>query len=110
MGYREEYEKAKEKSKVEIITRQIVSWEEEGQLLIGQFIRTEPFTEGEFDTEVLSYIIDTDDGIITTVLGSATDKQLEKVDLRNRNICIEYQGKKELGESKRCNLFKVTVW
>jgi len=110
MSYKEEYEKARDKGKVEVISRQIWAWEEEGQVLIGKLIRTEPFTEGKFDTPVLAYIIDTDDGIMTTVLGSATDKQLANIDLKDQTLCIEYKGKKELDAGQHCNLFKVVVW
>jgi len=110
MGYREEYEKAKEKGKVQRLTRQIWTWDEEGQILIGKCNSIDPFTEGQFDTEVNSYTIETDDGIMTTVLGRATDKQLAKVDPVGRMLAIEYRGKKPLADGRSVNLFKVDVW
>ncbi len=110
MVTREDYEKQKEKGKVTRLTRQIWTWDEEGQTLIGNVKAIEPFTEGMFDTEVNSYIIDTEGGIISTVLGSATDKQLSKIDPVGKNIFIEYMGKKELKGSRTVNLFNVDVW
>ena len=94
MVTREDYEKAKEKGKATRLTRQIHTWDEEGQSLVGVVLSIEPFTEGSFDTEVNSYIIETEGGIITTVLGSATDKQLSKIDPVGQKIFIEYMGKK----------------
>jgi len=110
MVTREDYEKQKAKGKVQRLTRQIHTWEEEGQSLIGIVLSIEPFAEGMFDTEVNSYIIDTEGGIITTVLGSATDKQLSKIDPIGRNIFIEYLGKKALKDGRSVNLFNVDVW
>lgn len=110
MGINEDYQKAKEKGKVQRLTRQIWTWDEEGQQLIGKVLAIEPFSEGMFDTEVKSYIIETPQGIVTTVLGSATDKQLVKVDPVGRNIFIEYRGKKALKDGRSVNLFDVDVW
>ncbi|MBA7551009.1 hypothetical protein ES705_43542 [subsurface metagenome] len=110
MGYKEDYAKAHEKGKTKRLTRQIYTWDEERQVLVGKLLSMEPFTEGTFDTEVKAYIIETDDGVITTVLGSATDKQLSKIDPVGRNIYIEYLGKKELKDGRSVNLFNVDVW
>ncbi len=110
MVTREDYEKQKEKGKVTRLTRQIWTWDEEGQILVGKVKSIEPFTEGMFDTEVNSYIIETEGGIITTVLGSATDKQLSKIDPVGKNIFIEYLGKKELKDGRSVNLFNVDTW
>ncbi len=110
MTDREDYEKQKEKGKVIRLTRQIWTWDEEGQTLIGKVLSIEPFTEGMFDTEVNSYIIETEGGIITTVLGSATDKQLSKIDPVGSNIFIEYMGKKALKDGRSVNLFNVDIW
>ncbi|MBA7579844.1 hypothetical protein ES708_21722 [subsurface metagenome] len=76
----------------------------------GDWLKIEPFSEGQFDTEVNSYIIETEGGIVTTVLGSATDKQLSKIDPVGSNIFIEYLGKKTLKDGRSVNLFNVDVW
>lgn len=110
MGYREEYEKAKEKGKVQTLTREIWTFEEEGQELLGKCLKIEPFKEGSFDTEVNCYTIETESGIVTTVLGSATDKQLMKIDPVGRSLYIVYKGKKPLADGRSVNLFKVDVF
>jgi len=110
MSFQDDYDKAKSKGKTKTLTRDICTWEEEGQLLFGKVLSISPFTLGVFDTEVKSYEIETDDGIVNTVLGSATDKQLEKVDPVGQKIRIEYKGKKQLKDGKQVNRFDVDVF
>lgn len=110
MGYQEEYEKALKAGATEEVTRSIQSWHDEGEFLVGKVIAIAPFTEGTFDTEVNSYLFDTDKGRISTVLGSATDKQLESLDIIGKLVHIEYQGKKTIADGKQVNQFKVAVW
>ncbi len=110
MGFQEEYEKAVAKGKVQRLTRQIWTFEAEGDVLIGKVLSIEPFTAGTFDTEVKCYIIEREQGVVSTVLGSATDKQLSKIDPVGRSIRIEYLGKKPLDDGRHVNLFHVDVW
>jgi len=109
MGYKEDFQKSKEKGKTKVLTMMIYTWDEEGQELYGTVLEIKPFKLGKFPTEVDSYIIQTDDGLITTVLGSATDKQLKDVDPRGMRIYIKYQGKKQLDDGRQVNLFHVEV-
>lgn len=110
MNYQEEYQKAQEKGKLQRLTKNIWTWDEEGQELSGKCLEIAPFTEGQFDTEVNSYSIETDRGIITTVLGSATDKQLAKIDPVGMFIHIVFHGKKVLPDGRSVNQFDVDVW
>ena len=110
MSYQEDYEKARESKATKEVTRNIQSWNDEGETIVGKVVEIAPFNEGTFDTEVNAYLIDTDDGLISTVLGSATDKQLDELDLMGKLIYIEYRGKKNLKDGKQVNNFKVQVW
>lgn len=109
MGFKDEFIKAQDKGKTKTLTRLIHTWEEEGEELFGRVVSIEPFTEGQFDTEVNSYQIETDIGIVTTVLGSATDKQLAKIDPVGMKIYIKYNGKKMLKGGNSVNLFHIEV-
>ncbi len=109
MGYKEDFQKAQDKGKTKVLTMIIYTWESEGQELYGKVRDILPFKMGKFPTEVNSYIIDTEEGLITTVLGSATDKQLKEVDPIGMNIYIKYQGKKQLDDGRQVNLFHVEV-
>lgn len=110
MSFEDEYRKAKDDGKTESVTQQIVSWEEEGQELFGVVVRTEAFTGGKFDSEARSYIMLTDQGMVTTVLGSATDKQLDRIDVKGAKLHITYRGKKDLEGSRQVNIFDVETW
>lgn len=109
MTYAEEWGKAEEKGKVDLVTMTIHSWDEEGQSLIGVVKAIQPFTGGSFDTEVNQYIIDTGEDIVSTVLGSSTDKQLAKIDIQGRMVRITYKGKKNLDDGRQVNNFRVEV-
>ena len=106
----EKYQKAKDKGKTKTLTRLIWTWEHEGQTLVGKVIEIKPFLEGKFDTEVNCYTIDADGVLFTTVLGSATDKQLKDVDPVGNMIYIEYRGKKQLDDGRQINNFHVEVF
>lgn len=109
MGYTEDYQKAKEKGKVEQITTIIYKFEAEGDVLVGRVVEIRPFTEGKFDTEVKCYILDTDMGRVSTVLGSATDKQLDKASVKGKIIAITYHGQKDIAGGQSVNLYTVEV-
>lgn len=109
MNYADEFNKASEKGKVDQISTNIHTWEEEGTVLIGKLVAVEPFTEGSFDTEVNKYLIDTDFGLVSTVLGSATDKQIARKIKPGCLMCIRFEGKKHLKDGKAVNLFNVRI-
>ncbi len=110
MDYQAEYDKACEAGLTSEVTRGIQSWDEEGDFIVGKVVEIGPFTEGSFDTEVNYYLIDTDAGRVSTILGSATDRQIAELDLVGKLVHIEYRGKKQLADGKQVNNFKVEVW
>lgn len=110
MNYQEAYEKAVGKGAVEQVTTSIYKFDEEGQKLIGKLVSTEPFTEGEFETEVTKYTIDTDAGLVSCVLGSATDKQLTRQKLLGKLVCITFYGKVTLKDGRQVNRYGVEVF
>jgi len=107
--YDEEVKKAMKEGKMEQLTTDIINWQEEGQTVCGRVHNIVPFTGGKFDTEVNQYIIDTDDGLKSTILGSAADKQLKGVELIGRTVYIEYRGKKNLDDGRQVNNFRILV-
>lgn len=108
-AYEKEWDAAEEKGKTVQLTTEIHTWDEEGQIIIGIVKEVSQFTGGIFDTEVNQYLIDTRHGLVSTVLGSATDKQLEETNLTGRKIKIVYRGKKEMKDGKQVNIFDIKV-
>lgn len=108
--FEEMYNKAKDGGKVDQATFTIWKPEEEGERIIGNVVKVEPFEQGTFDTEVNQYLISTDRGLVSTVLGSATDKQLDKWELTGKLICITYHGKNQLSDGRQVNNYQVEVF
>lgn len=109
MNYSDEFLKAKEDGKAEEVTSSIYKFEEEGQDLIGKVVAIEEFTEGDFETDVNKYVLETDIGRVSCVLGSATDKQLTGAELLGKLICITFRGKASLKDGKQVNRFQIEV-
>ena len=109
MGYAEQYQKAKDKGKLDQITTNIYKFTTEGETLVGEVVKIIPFTAGDFDVEVKAYIIDTEIGRISCVVGSATDKQLDNFKLVGKVIAITFHGQKDLEGGKHVNLYTVEV-
>lgn len=107
--YQEAYAKAKSEGRLTRKTSRIHVWSDEGRLLTGKVRAIKPFTGGKFDAEVNAYLIETDEGLVSTIFGSYTDGQLEGLDLVGKVIHIEYDGKKDLEDGRKVNLFNVDV-
>ena len=86
----------------------IIKWEKEGQSVIGEIQGFEDFTEGEFETACNKWLIKTDHGAVSCVLGSAADKRLKDA-LTGDLIKIIYHGKLELSDGRRVNRFELKV-
>lgn len=91
------------------ITSDIHSWEHEGDSLVGKILEIVPFTLGKFDTDVNQYLIEAGDTIVSTVLGSATDKAIAGKVKPGDTVKIIFGGKKVLADGRQVNSFKVFV-
>ena len=109
MNYADKFKEADKKGKAIQISTNIHTWEEEGTQLVGKLVDVQPFTEGIFDTEVKKYLIDTDIGLVSTVLGSSTDKQIANSIKPGCLLSITFEGKKLLAGDNHVNLFNVKV-
>lgn len=107
--YAEAYEKAKKEGRLTRKTSRIHSWTGESSILIGKIRAVKPFTGGRYEAEVNAYLIETDEGLVSTILGSYTDTQLADMDIVGKTVCIEYCGKKDLEDGRKVNLFNVDV-
>jgi len=106
--YEEMFELAEEKGTVREYSFDIIKWEEEGQTVLGEIQGFEDFTEGEFETVCNKWLIKTDTGLVSCVLGSAADKRLQ--DVKNGDLIkIVYKGKLSLSDGRRVNRFELKV-
>lgn len=105
--YKEIYEEAMDRGKAKHLTIDIHSWHEPGETLVGELVKIEPFKAGKYDNEVNQYIIQTDDGIVSTVLGRYTDNQIkDRLDLGDV-IAITFKGQVSLDDGRKVNRFDV---
>lgn len=109
MNYKELMKDARKAKAVDQLTHTITQWTEEGQQIIGRVIDIQPFTGGKFEGSCNQYLIETDDGIISTLLGGATDKQIVDNDISGKVVCITFNGKKILEDNRQINLFTVEI-
>lgn len=109
MSYLEKYQSAVDRGTLEPLTTDIKSWKEPGEQIVGVINAVKPFEGGKFENTCNQYILDTDSGLVSTVLGSSVDKQLEGKILINKCVVITYNGKVELDGGKQCNKFDIKV-
>lgn len=106
-SYKEKYQKKKSSGTPLAITTRIINWKEPGEHLIGRLHDIRDFVGEKIKTKVNQYIIETDEGLFSCILGSATDKQIvDQVEIDD-NIAITYDGQIDLDGGKRCNLFTI---
>jgi len=107
--YKAMYEKAKKAGKLMRPTYRIHTWKEDSAVLIGRIKEINLFTEGKFEQSANAYLIETDDGLVSCVLGSYTDTQIKDTVKVGSLVAIIFQGKKELEDERKVNMFDVDV-
>lgn len=105
--YAEQYELAAADNKaVDRVTEYLTL--EEGQVLIGKLLDIEEFEGNQEMGSCKRYIIDSDDGLVSLLLGQATDKQLENHLQIGEGIYVMYRGKIRIaGGQKQVNKYVV---
>lgn len=100
-------DKAIDKGKGKSMVITIKTWKEEGETFYGVLLQTKPFDNSRFENSCMMYIFDTDDGLVSTVFGAATDKALEKEKLVGHLLKIIFHGKISLEDGRQCNKFEI---
>ena len=106
MTYEEQFERAEKEKQVRELSYEIIKWEEEGQEVIGEVIGFETFESGNYETDCLVWKLQTDEGLVSCVLGGVADKRMMDVSTGDL-LQILYRGKKELKEGRRVNIFNI---
>lgn len=107
MSYKDQLEKARKSKKLRSITTQIYKFEENGAEITGQVKEIRPFTGGKLEGKCNEYVLDTDNGLFSCILGSATDKSLKGIDLTGRVVNIVFHGQKILKNKLPMNVFEI---
>lgn len=108
MSYQDLFKKAIKSDRLQPLTMAVQKWEKDGDQLLGELLTIEDFTGSEYDTPCKKYTFHTDNGIVSTVLGSIGDKTLSEKHV-GKVIHIMYQGKKESKNGRRFNIFMISI-
>ena len=106
-SYQELYASAKKAKTTKQLTPSYVKWEEEGQLIVGAFISSNPVQSRLGGTEYNQYIFETDDGLVKFALGRAADSEFTPQLGRGVVYAITYKGKEKISGGRTVNRFDV---
>ena len=109
MSYQEKYQKAKKEGNYSSLSIAIHKWNREGDTIVGKIVGIGEFDKSRFANNCNKYVMDTDDGLISFVLGSNVDNQLEGKDLLDKVICVTFHGQTLLDDGRKCNSFSVEL-
>jgi len=110
MKYTERYEKAKKSGKAQEITSTIWKAVEIGDRLVGKIIEIKDITFEDTKTTCKEYILDTDDGVQSIVLGTSYDRNLEHKMKIGAEVAITWGGKRDLDGGRTFNIWKVELF
>lgn len=100
-------EQAKANGKAEHLTVKILRFEDVGDTARGVFVREESLDLEQFESPIQRYVLDTDAGLVSFTLGSATDKQVSGTFKPGDLVEVEYQGQREIGGGRSVNLWDI---
>lgn len=107
MTYDDAFDEAVEQDQVEAAVVRIFKFTEPDQRVTGELLAISEFEDGQYDQAANQYLVDTDSGPVSFVLGGATDDritdELEVGDLMR----VTYHGQKELPDGRTVNDFDV---
>ena len=96
-----------EMPKAVCLTTEIVRFEVPGQTLLGKIVEIKDFEHASNDRPCKQYLIDTTTGRKSFVLGSRLDNEISGVELVGKILAIQYNGKVDLDNGRRLNLFNI---
>lgn len=105
MNYNDLKDKCVREKKLTRLSSDIVTWEKEGQELVGKLLSIEDFEEGDYDQNCKKYLFDVGDRNVSTVFGSVGDKTMNDDKLIGEWIWIVFLGKHKGKKKKPFNKF-----
>lgn len=96
-----------EKPNAICLTTEIVRFELPGQTLLGKIVGVKDFEHASNDKPCKQYLIDTTTGRKSFVLGARLDNEISGVELVGKILAVQYNGKVELENGRRVNLFNI---
>lgn len=107
MNFREQYLQAKKAGLTDPMTYKSVSFEKSGQNIIGELVDIQPTHFDKTDSTVNKYILKTDDGLVSVILGAIGDGQLDGRVYSGDVLSITFIEKKQLTGGRTANIFDI---
>ena len=107
MTYAETLKAAEKSGKIEDLTYQPVKFEKKGDQLVGELVDIQPTTFQDDKKPVNKYILQTDGGLKSAVLGAMGDSQLDGRVETGDILVITFQEKKSLAGGHTMNIFNI---
>lgn len=105
--YEDQFNASKKEGQAASLNVRIQQWTKPGLKVIGKLIRVAPLAKSAYDVEVQTYLFQTDEGLVSCVLGAAMDKEVGDRLVVGNLYYVEYQGKRDIGQGRKVNLFDV---
>lgn len=107
MGYKDMFATAEKEDKVKAMTYQNYKFEKKGQNLIGELVAIQPAHFEATNSSVNKYILKTDDGMFSAILGAIGDAQLDGRVNDGDILSITFIEKKNLTGGRTANIFDI---
>lgn len=107
MLYKEMLKRAKESKEIKCLTPTYLTWEKEGQQVVGKFISTVEVDSSLSEGKYSQYLVETDEGLVKFALGTATDRELIPLLKPGYVYLFTFKGREELSGGKRVNKFSI---
>jgi hypothetical protein len=108
--YKKLMEQAVKDGKTKRLTVEIFSFEAEGDTIVGRLIRTEDYVETDYkDNPCKKYILETNDGLMSCVIGARYDRMVDHPENIGQLLEIEYLGKELSKKGVQYNVFRIMV-
>jgi len=109
-NYQEQYAAAEKAGKAESLNIIIQRWTEAGQTVVGKVVLIEDMRVSKFKNAVKRYLMRTDNGLVSCVLGAAADAGFASMFRIGQLVAITYRGKQQLEGGRSMNVFNVSTW
>lgn len=108
-SYDKLFAQAEKEGRLKNVTAEIINWESPGQMIQGKITEIKPFEESSFDEKCNKYIMETDTGAVSFVLGSIRDEAMLNAEVMGKCVRVTFQGQKKGKKKRTYNVFTILI-
>jgi len=107
MKYKDMYKEAQKTGELKAISPAYVSFEKEGQQIVGKLLSIIQVESGLATGTYNQYVVDTDDGVVKFHMGQSTDKEISGFIKIDRVYSFTFLEVLKVSRSRTVNKFRV---